>query len=83
MVSKKRKKRKDFESPGLSPTDSGAIGRPMLKKYGEVLAHRWHTNISEVYKTLKKYAVILVGAVGIEPTTLGLKGLCSTTELRP
>jgi hypothetical protein len=25
----------------------------------------------------------LVGAVGIEPTTLGLKGLCSTTELRP
>jgi hypothetical protein len=27
--------------------------------------------------------VVLVGAVGIEPTTLGLKGLCSTTELRP
>jgi hypothetical protein len=27
--------------------------------------------------------VLLVGAVGIEPTTFGLKGRCSTTELRP
>jgi hypothetical protein len=26
---------------------------------------------------------VLVGAVGIEPTTFGLKGRCSTTELRP
>jgi hypothetical protein len=26
---------------------------------------------------------MLVGAVGIEPTTFGLKGRCSTTELRP
>jgi hypothetical protein len=26
---------------------------------------------------------VLVGAVGIEPTTFGLKGHCSTTELRP
>jgi hypothetical protein len=26
---------------------------------------------------------ILVGAVGIEPTTFGLKGRCSATELRP
>jgi hypothetical protein len=25
----------------------------------------------------------LVGAVGIEPTTNGLKGRCSTAELRP
>ena len=25
----------------------------------------------------------LVGAVGVEPTTFGLKGRCSTTELRP
>jgi hypothetical protein len=25
----------------------------------------------------------LVGAVGIGPTTFGLKGRCSTTELRP
>jgi hypothetical protein len=25
----------------------------------------------------------MVGAVGIEPTTFGLKGRCSTTELRP
>jgi len=25
----------------------------------------------------------MVGAVGIEPTTFGLKGHCSTTELRP
>ena len=32
------------------------------------------------YKTRKK---LLVGAVGIEPTTNGLKGRCSTTELRP
>ena len=28
-------------------------------------------------------SVRLVGAVGIEPTTFGLKGRCSTTELRP
>ncbi len=28
-------------------------------------------------------SVRLVGAVGIEPTTNGLKGRCSTTELRP
>ncbi len=28
-------------------------------------------------------SVSLVGAVGIEPTTFGLKGRCSTTELRP
>ena len=27
--------------------------------------------------------VKLVGAVGIGPTTFGLKGRCSTTELRP
>src|SRR5262249_4059743 len=26
---------------------------------------------------------LMVGAVGIEPTTFGLKGRCSTTELRP
>lgn len=32
------------------------------------------------YKRIKK---MLVGAVGIEPTTFGLKGRCSTTELRP
>jgi hypothetical protein len=32
------------------------------------------------YKRSKK---LLVGAVGIEPTTFGLKGRCSTTELRP
>ena len=25
----------------------------------------------------------LIGAVGIEPTTFGLKGHCSTAELRP
>jgi hypothetical protein len=29
------------------------------------------------------YLKLLVGAVGIEPTTFGLKGRCSTTELRP
>ena len=27
-------------------------------------------------------AIELVGAVGVEPTTNGLKGRCSTTELR-
>ena len=32
------------------------------------------------YRRIKK---MLVGAVGIEPTTFGLKGRCSTTELRP
>jgi hypothetical protein len=32
------------------------------------------------YQRTKK---MLVGAVGIEPTTFGLKGRCSTTELRP
>ena len=32
------------------------------------------------FKLQKK---MLVGAVGIEPTTFGLKGRCSTTELRP
>jgi hypothetical protein len=32
---------------------------------------------------LKIKQVVLVGAVGIEPTTFGLKGRCSTTELRP
>jgi hypothetical protein len=32
------------------------------------------------YKRSKK---MMVGAVGIEPTTFGLKGRCSTTELRP
>ena len=30
-----------------------------------------------------KFMRWLVGAVGIEPTTFGLKGRCSTTELRP
>ncbi len=36
-------------------------------------------------KTQKSFFVkeMLVGAVGIEPTTFGLKGRCSTTELRP
>ena len=28
-------------------------------------------------------AVRVVGAVGVEPTTNGLKGRCSATELRP
>jgi hypothetical protein len=27
--------------------------------------------------------LVLVGAVGVEPTTNGLKGRCSATELRP
>src|SRR5689334_23135177 len=28
-------------------------------------------------------SLVLVGAVGVEPTTNGLKGRCSATELRP
>jgi hypothetical protein len=32
------------------------------------------------WQTLRE---MMVGAVGIEPTTFGLKGRCSTTELRP
>jgi hypothetical protein len=34
-------------------------------------------------KTTARELKSLVGAVGIEPTTFGLKGRCSTTELRP
>src|SRR5208283_4313649 len=36
-------------------------------------------------RTINNQAIyaVLVGAVGIEPTTFGLKGRCSTTELRP
>jgi hypothetical protein len=36
-------------------------------------------------KSYKQFVMreMLVGAVGIEPTTFGLKGRCSTTELRP
>src|SRR5712692_7657546 len=37
---------------------------------------------SKSYKPLLAKEM-LVGAVGIEPTTFGLKGRCSTTELRP
>jgi hypothetical protein len=37
---------------------------------------------SKNYKRLLRKEM-LVGAVGIEPTTFGLKGRCSTTELRP
>src|SRR5579859_7501536 len=37
---------------------------------------------SKSYKPLSRKEM-LVGAVGIEPTTFGLKGRCSTTELRP
>jgi hypothetical protein len=38
------------------------------------------TSDYSAYKRIKRK---LVGAVGIEPTTFGLKGRCSTTELRP
>jgi hypothetical protein len=34
-------------------------------------------------RLMRKHWEVLVGAVGIEPTTFGLKGRCSTTELRP
>jgi hypothetical protein len=35
------------------------------------------------FSNCKRSNELLVGAVGIEPTTFGLKGRCSTTELRP
>jgi hypothetical protein len=35
------------------------------------------------FANCKRSKKSLVGAVGIEPTTFGLKGRCSTTELRP
>ncbi len=35
------------------------------------------------FSKYKRFKKMLVGAVGIEPTTFGLKGRCSTTELRP
>jgi hypothetical protein len=41
--------------------------------------HAVAARISRILWTEEK----LVGAVGIEPTTFGLKGRCSTTELRP
>jgi hypothetical protein len=37
----------------------------------------------DLSKRMLFQSVRLVGAVGIEPTTFGLKGRCSTTELRP
>jgi hypothetical protein len=37
----------------------------------------------DLSKHMRFQSVRLVGAVGIEPTTFGLKGRCSTTELRP
>ena len=37
----------------------------------------------DLSKQMLFQSVRLVGAVGIEPTTFGLKGRCSTTELRP
>jgi hypothetical protein len=35
------------------------------------------------FSNYSSFRKLLVGAVGIEPTTFGLKGRCSTTELRP
>ncbi len=46
--------------------------RGTFRYFGYLLA-------SEAYQDIGN----LVGAVGIEPTTFGLKGRCSTTELRP
>lgn len=40
-------------------------------------------NSPKIIKGLLSRKEMLVGAVGIEPTTFGLKGRCSTTELRP
>jgi hypothetical protein len=41
------------------------------------------TSSSRLGDSFSNYFWALVGAVGIEPTTFGLKGRCSTTELRP
>jgi hypothetical protein len=41
------------------------------------------TRKTDYMESKENAAVNLVGAVGIEPTTFGLKGRCSTTELRP
>jgi hypothetical protein len=48
----------------------------------EILPSRQAKVQSSAQKCFKSWP-ILVGAVGIEPTTFGLKGRCSTTELRP
>src|ERR1700730_5428344 len=48
------------------------------------MASRTHRNIHGIKKSYRVVnGNLLVGAVGIEPTTFGLKGRCSTTELRP
>ncbi len=44
---------------------------------------RWVRDKTRTNKWIFTQSVRLVGAVGIEPTTFGLKGRCSTTELRP
>jgi hypothetical protein len=49
-------------------------------------SHSWGwRKLSRSSRRLREAAKMedLVGAVGIEPTTFGLKGRCSTTELRP
>ena len=40
-------------------------------------------HIGAVFSLSLLASITLVGAVGIEPTPFGLKGRCSTTELRP
>jgi hypothetical protein len=76
-------------SPDLGSRRTGHIqfGRRPLRRLHCVSAEREGTREVHGKMDLSKHmlfqSVRLVGAVGIEPTTLGLKGLCSTTELRP
>ena len=49
------------------------IGRGTQEVHGKTSLSKW----------IRCQSIRVVGAVGIEPTTFGLKGRCSTTELRP
>jgi hypothetical protein len=43
--------------------------------------NRWGGGLKQLWEPV--FLKVLVGAVGVEPTTNGLKGRCSATELRP
>ena len=62
-------------------------GRAVRLKVVDLIIRRKSRSVNGPGGTWKNYKLslkkMLVGAVGIEPTTFGLKGRCSTTELRP
>ncbi len=80
---------------GASPPANGPNAQTGHIRFGKRTLRRLHCVSAEREGTpevhgkmdLSKHmlfqSVRLVGAVGIEPTTFGLKGRCSTTELRP